>query len=1234
NSVFPLVFHFVNLSVLCERGARPHSPFLFPRRLERAQKLLDKTTCIPVLLVALGFLSTSQAERFYYVKTFSDLPKTIRDGILRSRLASQLVRVYPGHVEAIGTRTTSLDYRLVPLRTLIIHHATEQFLATPFATDAEPTLEYASPSLPALGGVRAVLTQLATSTRASALSNFWNTQTFTTQAVEERLQLDVTARRVDTLRTNNYIRHFPDSVPNPRLPAHFSDQLRSTIAAVQAPNAQYAQAVPVQFTRNWERRPLSGRSLREGQAGLSGVLADGDYSKEGLARAEQSIAINRFLDTRGNRTIPGWEADQWNRWSGLTSLFGMARTDNNYLQVAYRLIARYYAAIAVPEINGAQIVPANIGTNVPLTPLSSQLPPAPVPVPGAPPVPPVNPEAPLFTQAAFLGLQRGTKQFVDAEGLSEDELVELLSAIVPLSATPGANNLPRLLVTRGQEPAREMFLGPTRYAYDNGVDEVFVHFGNHAPPNMAAIANQVHRAPSAPHILSVLRYLAMRHGAAQDIDAAIEILLTRIVLYSTEHNLLGLRDNAPNDRYIHADGHYQMHLPRAKTAMAYFDAFFVPSAATGELPFFASLSPAALINNGVLLAQARAVALNWATTSWSMIGRNWQNMPGAEPNVYIRNHIDVWLRRYSSDILNLWSSCHNNALALQYGFSISPVARSTEAGVVVPWWRDYQAAYLSNPYHELWMMDMIPSHQLLPYFDDQAPSHVSWPAKTPFPIADRYSFANNLRVELSRDLPAEVGRTWMADGGSTANGQHMAAVGTTNGFRFEGNNTPPVELARWRVRHAYQFPQNPATQAITWMGAPTSPFADFILPGSMPTCNIEANTAYSHGIRASAGINQPEANHLGQLWFDAARQVGKRSLMVNYISPFPDRRELASLQDYSIVIWKSGNSYSGMSLVPQDFSPVRFEDTYRPNNKLPMPSYTRPTAADVSDTARNARTTARTPKPARTQANNVFERLAEFKRADRPRSEHEDGLSGEISYQPKYPVDAGQIPQMQTYQGASLGEHATLNALPDKRSFADIDKAELIDAVKRSMAVMAKLQNSPLFANDFDVEEARQQQEEWRRKEADRIARRPAPAPRPVRKPRVAPASRPLTDFVKPTVIRGYSQVQGQVPASLKGKEPVKVNDAPAVEAQSNMLNISRPRSVPPHPPSGERFVVQDPFEELARARQNGDFDAVVAYDDFYANPQVENRVPFDDNIGDTNATARDADATLPLAEN
>ncbi|ACY56322.1 hypothetical protein [Fusarium graminearum dsRNA mycovirus 3] len=1269
-------------SPLSSRNSRPRraSALAFGRS-DSINFLAHYTTCIPLLLTSYGLISPSQALHLSYVTKFTDLPKSLRDGILRDSRSHLLVRVYNRHVQSLLAQPLKGKYELAPLRCLLT--SAQEFLTTPY-TEAELKVSsaYSSPAIPALGGIRGVLTQLVTGSKATGISNRWHPGHYPAKAISQRLNYRQVGTEIYTERPNDYIRSFPDHISPPRLPEHFSDSLKSVIAGrTRDGNSPAAQAVPVDFTRNWAPRPLNDRVLSARAEGLSGILQGIDYSKSSLRNADEALSINRYLDTRGAKIVPRWEGDQWNRWSGITSLFTVAARDRNYLSIAYRLLARHYYATLVADNDWFTPTVMDESTPITLTPLTAEIPPLQLPIPGQPPQVVGNPEAPLFTAAAFNGLRNGTKQFIDAEGLSLEELRELLAAIVPCDEA----NIPHVRYSRPADLVQEIkpgssayhryFFGPTRYKYLNGVDEVFIHFGNNpapTPAEMADLSAHVHAPPSAPAIMSVLRYLIMRHGASEDVDTAMELLIARIVMYHPNVGLRGLRNNVPQDRYINADGHYSFHLPRAKTASAYFDAQFLPADDTTRLNEFLSFSSRELVNSGVLFAQARATALNWATAAYSMYGRQWTNSPGTETNTYVKMHVDTWLRKYAAEPLNVWASAHNNALAFLVDWALSSKALATEANVVVNWWSDFQAPYLTNPYHELWQCNMLPSHQLLPYHDVDNPATITWPDNCPLPISDAHSFANHLDVELAKDFPAEAGRYWMGDGGSTANAQFFAATGLSSGFRFQGHHNAALALLRWRNRSLSQLPQAPAAQEPSWMGDLSTPFSDFLLPGSIATANISQNTAYSHAITAKAGTSQADQNHLARLWFNTARQLPRSSLAISYVSPYPERRELRTLQEYSIVVWENGqNAFSGMSLMPANFS-VQHMDAFLPSKDLKLPAFSRPVAADISDSSKSARVTRSTPQP-RARAANVLEKINAFRRADPVnRSPDPDGIEGvtaSLSHEAKYPVEMSQLPpNMNNFSTKVEDGRISVETSPSHEASLAALRDELKRSAAANAALLERIERSQLVP-DFSLEHMRTQ------RPVEAVASYPnrgltRSPPRPQRHtPRSPPRPEGNRNHLRPAspsqpqaahcLLFPVAQVPTPDPNAHFGvplrahlqpeflaQKPVLPNDSAAYEVQRRVPKYGVP-SFPAHDPFKELSEYDPSAEhpqglEVSRGHTQGQAStselrltgSSSRTNDLPPGTGTRITTPYGNNTTDQNAVAQDGLALTELAKN
>lgn len=788
---------------------------------------------------------------------------------------------------------------------------------------------------------------------------------------------------------------------------------------------------------------------------------------------------------------------------------------------------------------------------------------------------PVNPEAPMWTADAQSDLRTGRAQFVDAEGMTTGEIIELLSALVPIvdtqvtrynvtdprrttttvitpavpavAATSTGAAVPAVAavtqVNVQNEAVTYGFLtGANRYTYPNGTRTIFVHHGNKALPDaitQALIENGLNRIPNTQDIASVIRHVCTKYDVSSHSDTALESVIARSVVYDS-YDVLGKRPNLGNFLYINADGSNELHLPRAYTAHAYFDVFKSPCPVSAGVNCALALKPLELLHNAALVAQARATSLNWAAFSVSMLGQQWGAGVGTSNNQFIRNHTDVWLRRYNTELLNLWTTVHANAMAHQYNFTISPQARELEAQAVVNWWGDFQAPYLGNHYNELWMMEQIPSHQILPFYVEGGNSPApTWPSDTPKPVSDFLTFQGD--VQLARDLPPFTGRTYMADGGTTRNAQFYMAQGNGTGFRFEGSASG-TQLARWSSQYYHQFPQAPANDVPTWMAAVNSEFADFLLPGSIPALNMATNRVYSWGVhqttRSGAG---PDA--ISRRWYEASLGMGEQSLMVNYISPTRARRQIDSLQEYTLLIWEDGNRFAGITTERSDLPDIA-GSAYLDKMRVPvMPRDHLPVAiSDPGSYQPDARVTRKAKSTPQSKSaagdETVLGRITAYRRTlEAP---------ADIQYAPKVPLFQEDVPALDTFEvttapaGISVDTYTPLGGTnPDRLSM-----------IEERIQEVGRLQDAYLAEMSASLKAARDLQRHSQGQNAQpRVQRRPTS---PVA--RNTPRMPPVTTAAQPT--RTY--VSGK---NLPVKKVVEPNDSAGATAQAYADSLRVPQA-------------------------------------------------------------------------
>lgn len=1038
-------------------------------------------------------------------------------------------------------------------------HPTFAYLAThdhldPRGDDTSDTKRvidtFLSPAVPALGGVRVTLSQMPVTGVSRSLTERWYPGKFPRQmthtAVDWHVQRDPGALRVH--RSNEYTRMFPDSSTRARLPSLFTDTMPSTL--LFTPREDRTHILSAQYDRRWNLdQPV--RTLSGPYAALARVL-DGDTSRDALVAADQTVAIDRFLDTRGNRQVERWEADQWPRWMGLATFCSWANTRQSYFEAAYRLWTRYFFARIFEDFHSSNPTATmgvdGTGTACVLTFINA----VPVTGPNAP-----NPEGPMWTDDAQSGLKNGTKQFIDAQGLSENELLELISALAPLD---DKDYIPHFLLNSGDGDVK--YINPfMRYLFLNGTDEIFIHYGNNPIPDLATqgrITANVFSVPKPTAIASVLRLLASRHGAERDIIDALETVMYRGVGYHSD-DFINRRKNYTSGEVLHSDGNWEFHSLRNYTAGGYFDALRVPVPLDQKIQYSLALPSEELINNLIFVSHARATSLSWAAFALSMTGRTWANLPGNEANQFVANHIDVWLRTYNNENLDLWATVSANAMAYQYGYAPSQRARSTEALRIAHFWSNFQIPTLTNHYHELWMMEIMPTFQLLPYHDNEGTSHPTWDSGSPAPVADFASFQGD--VQLGRDLAAFTGRTWLGDGGYTHNAQFFAAQGVDDQFRFEGH-TPAFQLAYWQHQMVHQFPQNPSAFTPVWMATQGSPFADFLLPGSLAGINLERNRTYAWGVRLPTGAAH-RSDPIWRRWHQLGLQAPRQSLMVNYVHPLRERREIESLEDYSVLIWEDQNRFAGMSLIRYDM-PNGSADTRFDPGTVPLSK-----AFDLPGASAGPATTLSNP---RVTARRVMGRdpnlMGRVQAVMRPRGAVVNSPPI-IEYRAKHPLTTDDVPRMDTYnaemdeRGITVGqEFIRPGDMPKTRYEPPLadgvqDTSHLHRQLQQKEYEMDQAHQAWLAAEQIKAAKSRAAYADLQARQAERVARGRSLPPRPKAPSVQRQPSKRNSDPPK-TRVPGGDKVTTAFEAHIPHGQrlpagPVAPNDAPAGEAQASL---------------------------------------------------------------------------------
>ncbi|APU87539.1 putative structural/gag protein [Trichoderma atroviride mycovirus] len=772
----------------------------------------------------------------------------------------------------------------------------------------KPAFSGTTPPISALGGVREVPTSLIVPRLGDGYNRKWSTELFATQMIIEDVDWTLSQNDHDVHfnRESEFVYHFPEELQNPRLSRHFTDNATFKWW-VSAQDGTPDRWLPTNYTRYFEPSQTDRIVLEPFSA--IGKMLSGELSLDVLKEADSSAAFGRAMGSRGQRLIPGWEAGLTTRWQRFRDFGTRQRKISQHLEFCYRLITRYIISrVTAQALNRIQRYAPNVGdTHVHADIVfinAATIVPAP-PAPGVPPALPVNGEDAFWAPGAQQALLEGRAQFLDCEGMERSEIAQLLGCLDQSTD----NNLP-VLSRDDMNVLQVPVIG--RHTFPNGVQTIFVHTGNQPVPSPADqqwIRDNAHSYPDHTIIGPLIRSLCMRHDLSTQFTDAIDMAVYRCVGYSFE-DCFGTSNDRRTDDIIDGSGNSELFIPHNNTAGDYFDIFFTPAPIDREVEVFLSLQTKQLTHSASLAVHTRTVAYNWAAKAGSMLGDIWAAPLAGAPNDYVRNHATKWLRNYYSDI-NIWSGLAANAHATQYGFCASPLTRRTELGRLPNWWRAYVAPYITNHYLVLWCMQVMPTFQILPYFDQNAQtSHVRWAEGTPDQSESRISFRNNLNVRLAREFEAYPGHTWIGDGGSEFNSQFYAAQGNDGQFAYEGALTK-VGLCRWDGIYARQLPAAPVAGRAITLGAAGSPFSDFILPGSLASYQFGNDRIQNWAVQPNP--RRPLTNQEASRWWAASKGQSNVSLMVNYVSPIAEHIEIDSLADYSVVIWENQSGFAGLT---------------------------------------------------------------------------------------------------------------------------------------------------------------------------------------------------------------------------------------------------------------------------------------------------------------------------------
>jgi hypothetical protein len=960
----------------------------------------------PSVMALLGRRPVVQAVHDLFMRSHKGVKHTFQYEVNLAYTAQCGTEVY--HITRVYKKTpTSMHF--IKLINSLPKNARIGESSLPDATGqtekVKATMSFAAEPIEALGGVRQVPTSMIVPRVAEGMGRTWEPRTWVHHMLNDRTvwNLDRTTLELRHIRGSSFVYHYPKDLANPQLPNTFDVELESRWFHPLPVTA--ANVVATDYSRSFDTEVID-RSVLDNFSAI-GELIDGSLSNDTLKEADNVGAFSRAMGSRAQRLVPGWEAGLLARWQRFRDAATRSKATRNYREFAYRVVTRYLLTQVVADmmlrIPRYERVVNNTTTNVQIIHINAESIIPPPPAPGAPPPLPIWGEEQLWTPQIQQALADGRAQFIDGESYSREEIAQIIGCLAPSTH----DNVPHLRTEEGVQldPGQQRYQLPNivRHIFPNRVETIFVHHGNSPIPNAADQAwIQAHAFdfPDASALTLVMRAYSQRHGLGQTFTDAFDMAIYRTVGFKFE-DALGTDQAKQNNRIIDANGSDQLFLPGNNTWHSYWDVFYAPVPAGPTLESFLAMTAQVTVHAGSLCCHARAVSLAWASKAATNVGNVW-GAPQVNPNQFIRNYRDKWNRMYYNEI-NIWSALFANAQATQFGFAPSSNTRRSEECRVIDWWSGYMPPTLRNHYLELWMMQVIPTFQVLPYFSQgAATSHVEWAKGTPDQVDSEISFAHEQRVKLAREFDPFPGHAWLGDGGAEYNAQFYVAQGNDGQFAYQGGHHK-TSLFQWEGTYARSFPAAPAPGALRLIAPRGSHFSDFLLPGSLQSYRHQTDRILNWGVSATRG--RPLTALESRRWWRASKGEAHNSLMVNYISPIAEHYEIDSLADYSVTVWESSSGFAYMTfsnitndLHKSSFDPVNtirtqklfelnFDSAPRPHEQYHPTRITKAKPkADVAD------------RPTPERINNALQaRVAE---------------SGRIDYKSKYPLTTDELPDL------------------------------------------------------------------------------------------------------------------------------------------------------------------------------------------------------------------------------
>lgn len=682
---------------------------------------------------------------------------------------------------------------------------------------------------------------------------------------------------------------------------------------------------------------------------------DNATSADALSKAGKALQLHRYTGSAGVRQENGYDAHANLRDSAIHRLALADAKGQSYYRFMTRLWSNYFydklhQAIRTDTARAdfdprwgqihrpaAQDVAFDLTRNrisnrVRLVPLSAR---APIAAPNAA----VNPEAPLQVHdpnnadpalrndafARLDALESGAAHFIDAQGLSDDELRLIIWALCPAESRycwRFTNGVDR--DAAGNWPANTRFYEAPHAriseALPPGEFTIYVHFGLRPAPTQAALEHRLlgrdaapiagnldnspwRQRPSSGLSARVIEHFIAKHHAANDAFLALD-LISGLTSWWGQRDVPGTRGQAVNDVVLNAFGTRQLALPRDFTAPAYFDCVRVPmtpSTHAADVAAALRASPKRLLWAGYLQCHAYACSLNWVSYCYSMMGAEWRVFWGANPaSDAQRLLVNGMTSRLTDDETNQWGVYRRKATALMYGFASTARTQAAVGYVCTTAWNDNRAAFIENPYHEMWMLRQLPHHMMFPV----AETVPLWPNE-PAPMATP-SATDTPFVRVARDTALFSHRQYLNDGGPIARLNHyIAAQGAQRVWRSDvGGAGPDLRLESWNSPFQSERPAAPVQFDVPYLAPAGTVFGAYMIPGGARTYSPATNRVTSLGVSVHTG-SWPTTH----AWEDMTTGRQSGAVCVSYIMPAGLRVERPVENDFSMLFLahESGN---------------------------------------------------------------------------------------------------------------------------------------------------------------------------------------------------------------------------------------------------------------------------------------------------------------------------------------